>query len=201
MTELLIRLMNAPTRMRQLVAFGCLLAAGLVAVSLVLSAIQLLDDQNAQIDEQRRDLARINALLAQKPMLDAKTSLPSNQTIFLEGGDIGVLQAKLQDIVASIALSAGSTISSASVTPEAEVNGVRSIGLRVSFEGRMKSTQDTVVGIETSQPQLVVQRADMRASNVPAGETLTQPLQISTQLTIYASIRPADPAPATGKLP
>jgi general secretion pathway protein M len=198
MTDSLIRLLNASRRSQRLVAICVLLLMGLVAVSLIQTAIQFVWDQQNGILEQRNDLARISALIAKKPNIEASSLAPATQTVFLEGGDSGVLQAKLQDIVASISTTAGTTISSATGIPETMMDGVPFIGLRVDLEGGVKPILDTIVAIETFQPQLLIQRAQMHATNVPPGETVTDVLSLSTQLTIYAAIKPTDDAPPGG---
>ncbi|MBV7518872.1 type II secretion system protein GspM [Ensifer sp. ENS12] len=201
MTELLLQLMNAPRRAQRIVAILLLIVAVTLGLTVVYGALMFVAGQGEDIVEQRRDLAQINALVAKKPVTGITPAASHDQSIFLEGGEIGVLQAKLQEIVSAIATASGSTISSATGVAETEFDGVAFVGLRVNLEGGMKSTLDTVVAIETAMPPLIVQKADMRANNVAAGEDLTQPLQISTQLTIYAAIQPAASKSAAGAQP
>ncbi|MBD9624000.1 hypothetical protein IB279_13715 [Ensifer sp. ENS06] len=198
MTEFLLQLMNAPRRAQRVVAILLLIVAVTLGTTLVYGGLMSLANQGEDILEQRRDLARVNAMVAKKPPTAITSAASHEQSMFLEGGEIGVLQAKLQEIVAAIATASGSTISSATSVAETEIDGVAFVGLRVNLEGGMKSTLDTVVAIETAMPPLIVQKADMRANNVTAGEGLAQPLQISTQLTIYAAIQPTATKPATG---
>ncbi|KSV75904.1 hypothetical protein N185_15780 [Sinorhizobium sp. GW3] len=201
MTELLLQLMNAPRRAQRFVAILLLIVAVTLGITLFYGGLVFVANQSEGILEQRRDLARVNAMVAKKPPTAITQAAPHEQSMFLEGGEIGVLQAKLQEIVAGIATASGSTISSATSVAETEVDGVAFVGLRVNLEAGMKSTLDTVVAIETAMPPLIIQKADMRANNVAVGESLAQPLQISTQLTIYAAIQPAATKSATGAQP
>ena len=201
MTALLMQLVNAPRRAQRLAAILLLIATATFGVAIIYGALMFLTNQSEDILERRRDLARINALVAKKPLTGFTTAVPSDQSIFLEGGDLGILQAKLQEIVATIATASGGTISSSTGIAESTIDGVTFIGVRVNFEGGMKPTLDTVVSIETAQPQLIIQKADMRANNVPVGEVLTEPLQLSTQLTIYAAIEPTASKATAGNRP
>ncbi|MBK5571571.1 type II secretion system protein GspM [Ensifer sp. SSB1] len=201
MTALLLEIMNAPRRTQRLVAVALLVVIVTLGMAIIYGALVFLTNQGEDILERRRDLARINALVAKKPLIAVTTAVPSDQSIFLEGGETGVLQARLQEIVAALAAASGSTISSSTGIAETTIDGVTFIGLRINLEGGMKPTLDTVVGIETAQPQLIVQKAEMRASNVPAGEVLSEPLQLSTQLTIFAAVEPNSSKATAGKRP
>jgi general secretion pathway protein M len=166
-------------------------AIALTAAVLVIEpAYTYLGDRQAQVLEQQRLLARLQALVRQGPGIQERTLAESTRTKrveFVSGPNEGVISAELQSRVQGVAQSAGIRVRSVRSLPAQTRGQVRLAGVRIELFGPIQGIRQAIHAMETATPFLFIGNATVRltqAANAGSAEPV-----VDAQLEIFSAIR------------
>jgi general secretion pathway protein M len=160
----------------------------MTGVIVVSSLASVLTTKIEHIDDMRRELFRLDQIIARKPA-DPPPQIPvQSDPVFLEGASVSVIQAGLQERVASVAAASGATITSTSGTPQMQIDGVDYVGLRADFDGSLQAVHEVIRQLETSRPPLIIRRASIHSTNAYPQGIPNEPIHLSAQISIYGAV-------------
>ena len=193
MTELLITLMNAPKAIQRAIALAILAAFTVSGIGCAFFLASFLSDKEARIEDMRSELFRFNEIIARRPRAETAPLEATAEMahLFLEGGTAPMIQAKLQERVNAVASASGAIVSSISGSPPIELDGAAYVGVRVDFEGSLRSFHEVLRQLETTEPPLIIRQASIRSTNMVSQGQLMEPLQLAGQIMIYGATDPA----------
>lgn len=197
---MLITLMNAPRALQRWVALGILVLMLISSGLLTSTLVSILTTKADHIGELRGELFRLEQIIARKPMVAVPETPVQPEQLFVEGSSVSVIQAVLQERVTAVAAKSGATITSMSGLSPAQLDGATYIGLRIDFEGDLRGVHETIRQLETSQPPLIIRRALIRTNNTYAQGGLTEPIRLSSQISIYGAADPSISLAGEGSL-
>lgn len=192
MTDIIIKFINLPIRAQRIVAASVLSLIFSFLVAALWAASSALLDQNEQLLEDRRSLARLERLIAMDVNYAETAHTTSSDTDFLVGNNEPVIQATLQSNLNSIAAATGATVVSAGGIPTTEKNGVRFIGIRANIQGTMNAIHKLIVELETGKPYVAIKDITVRGTNVNANGRLAAPVELSVQISFSGALNPTD---------
>jgi len=200
MTELLITLMNAPRAVQQSIALGLAVVVIAIVVTVLTALATSLSGKAEHINELRTELFRLNQIIARKPTDTSQaTALVSPGALFIEGDNLPVIQAKLQERINAVASSSGAMIASISGTPQVKIDGTTYVGVRADVEGSYQAFHEVIRQLETSEPPLIIRQASIRSTNSISQGKLSEPLQLSGQIVVVGAVDPAVTLPEAGR--
>ena len=182
---------------------GQVLAVAIAAVALltlwfglVLPLAAWHDARAASLERQATLSGRMEALAASLPALRRRAATlaagPAPQTL-LEGASDAVAGAELQEQVQSMAVEAGSPLTSVETLPAEPAGAYRRISLRVSLSAPFPSLVHLLAAIADANPRMLVD--DLQIQAPPLGLRAVV-LPMDATLTVLA-FRARDAAPAT----
>jgi general secretion pathway protein M len=201
MTELLVRIINAPRRTRRAIAFG-IPAVGILVVGLaVQSALSSVLDARAELLAKRETVGRLKAIAALKDGLlrEREAALPSAGSEFLEGETEAVIRGNMQKHLSDVIGAQNANVLSISNVPDLIIDGVRYVGVGADISGTVEAVFHALVSVETSKP-LIVRNANMWLSG-SVDPNATSPPEISAQLKVYGALRSELGAPEAKAAP
>nr|WP_246450672.1 type II secretion system protein GspM [Rhizobium wenxiniae] len=182
--------MNAPRAIQRTVALTLLAVVVVLICVLTSTLVSTLTAKTDHIGELRSELFRLEQIIARKPVAVPETPVHPEQ-LFVEGSSVSVIQAVLQERVTAVAAKSGATITSMSGLSPAHLDGATYIGLRIDFEGDLRGVHETIRQLETSQPPLIIRKALIRTNNTYSEGGLTEPIRLSSQISIYGAADPS----------
>ncbi len=194
-------ILNANRPVRRLLA-AIVPASGILFLgALVWFAIVLMEERSGSVTEKQRELGRLNAILALKPMIEnaedidlADGQLPE----FLQGESDAVIQADLQTRLAAIAKAADAIIVSAGPTPVTDRSGTRMTGLRANIAGSNNAIVQVVAAIESAKPYLTIRSALINSIDDKAADTGAKPRQLILVVQFEGALPPNGQFPSVG---
>jgi general secretion pathway protein M len=189
-TELLINLVNAPRAIQRATAIGLFTLLLLSLVWLAIWSVSILDAKADQIETLREDAYRLSEIIRRRP-LAASPSLQIDQALFTQGESVAVVQAKLQERLNSVSLAAGAAILSVAGIPQATIDHVNYVGLRVSFQGSLPAVHEVLRQLESSVPPLIIPQARLHSETQVAEGSLSEPIKLSAEIVVLAAVDPA----------
>jgi general secretion pathway protein M len=178
-------------RLRRRILFILANLAILVSVigGLIMPIQSVFSDRDAQIADQQRLLARLNAIVAQASHVesfvsDTNAQLQSGE--FLTGANENVIGADLQTRLKSMTEWAGARSRSIQTLPARTIDQIRYGGVRIDLTATLPALMRTVYAIESAKPYLFVVAASLRSSPVSPQGRVEEPL-LQAQLDIYGA--------------
>jgi hypothetical protein len=130
-----------------------------IVVFVVLPIQGVLSDRNDRIAERRAVLARLMAIAAQEPNVQAIASDTNAQIRgdeFLSGPNENVISADLQTRLKAMTEAAGARSRAVQALPAKSSELIKFSGSRIEMFGTIQSVQRAVYAIETAKPYLFV---------------------------------------------
>jgi len=196
MTPLAIAWRDRPWLRRSAFVSGNVGAGLAVAAFLALPVYGFFAERDARIAGERLLLARLSAVAAQHPRVDAAAREADAQIErgeFLLGTNEGVVVADLQTRLKAIAEAAGARLRSVQSLPAKTRAEVRYVGARLDVYGPVAAIQRTLHTVEAGTPYLFVDAAVVRAAppvntqgvaHAPAQEPV-----IDAQLDVFGAVQ------------
>ena len=190
MTDLLIRIENAPQWVQRSLAIAILVVIVLLSAAAVSSVASVLLGINADIQDRRAEIGRLHAIVKRAEAIVPGASQVGDPAPYLAGDNSSLVQASLQQSVTEIAGRSGATIASMSGLPLRFIDGLPLVGVRIQVDATLPSMENLVSALESAAPGLVIEDAQFRRTNANAQDKLTAPIQLSAQLSIAGAANP-----------
>lgn len=190
MTELLIKLMNAPLWVRRLIAGALSLMILGVVFSVIFLPLNLLSQKAANLQDKREQLGRFERVITASNGLPDDDRSDSASQLFLSGDNQAVMQAELQTRLNALARKNNVTVFSVGPGKIFEANGVRYIGIRANLGGSVAGIHNMLFTLESSVPVLFVRSASFTAPANSRNTLGKSEPNLQTQFTIYGAIDP-----------
>ena len=182
MSELLIRIENAPHWLQRTLAIGILVAVIAIFGAAIMSVSSALYAINGEIQDGREEIGRMQAIIARAAAMAPLE--PGIASPYLPGDNASLAQASLQQSVTGIASRSGASIASLSSLPIRLSEGVPLVGVRIQVDGSLPAMQNLISTLEGGEAGLVIDDAQIRQTNMTTQDKLNAPIQLSAQLTV-----------------
>jgi hypothetical protein len=151
---------------------------------------ETLDDRDTQIAQRRAMLARLEALAAQEPAVQAASrQAPSDGGEYLSGSNEGVVGADLQTRLKGAIEAAGARLRAARTLPAQTVERIRYIGARMEIYGSLPAVHRAIAAIESGKPYLFVQAAVIKQAPAAGRPDIAQEPVIDGQIDVFGALR------------
>lgn len=140
---------------------------------------------SGEIEKARKQLGRIEAVLARANSSDAPSTAPETQANW-QGTSSSVIAANVQNRVQQLAQTKGVTIVSISQTQSKFSEEFETAGLVIEGHGEAAAFVDLFSDLERHQPILFVDNLVLRRYRSPAGQVPGSRLQLATRFEIHA---------------
>ncbi len=190
MTELLIKLMNAPLWVRRLVAGALSLVILIFVCFAVFMPFNMLSQKAASLQDKREQLGRFERVITASNGLPEDNRSETASQLFLSGENQAVMQAELQTRLNALARKNNVTVFSVGPGKIFETNGVRYIGIRANLGGSVAGIHNMLFTLESSVPVLFVRSASFTAPANGRNISGKSESNLQTEFTIYGAIDP-----------
>ena len=179
--------------------FAILLLAGLgilIWLFVINPYFKMVENLEINIEEKTRNLARANAIVDRSQNEDASiiTELADvTQADFLNGDDISLVLADLQTRVGQVISSNKGTLIQTRQLENTKENGVTKPGLSVQFRGATKDVYKILHELESRQPFLFIEKAQIQLFGDHANRRLVSgkiPALLQVEIEIVGYIQP-----------
>lgn len=186
-------LIISPPLRRPLAVVLLVAVIGLIALDIVLPAIERYTTLEGTIAESETVLRRFQQVAARLPRLEAdRASLKqalSAQDGYLKANSDSLVAAELQGLIKTIADRSGSRLKSTQILPTRKENGFRRITARVEIFGTADALERIWYEMESGMPFLFIDNFDIEARPVPRKDRTASPmivLDVGFEVTAYA---------------
>ena len=173
------------------------LAANLavILISFALFVAPVLDfflDRDAYVAQQRVLLARLTAIVAREPSVQAATRKAAEEPKrgeFLVGPNEGVINADLQTRLKTMAEQAGARLRSVQGLPPKTNEQVRYVGSRLEISGPLRAIHRALYAVESGRPYLFVTSAVIKPSRSLNGPAAREEPITEAQLDVFGAVQ------------
>ncbi|MGJ4946775.1 type II secretion system protein GspM [Bradyrhizobium sp. HKCCYLS20291] len=183
--------LDAQHRRRVLFVLANLAVLGLIVWSVVWPVATTFADRDARIQDQRRLLARLNAIAGQVAGLETLASETESELKsgeFLAGANENVIAADLQTKLKAILANVGAQTRAVQTLPIRTIDQLRYSGVRIDLSGPLPAVTRVVHAIESAKPYLFVTNATLKSAPGLRQAAVEEP-QLQAQLDIYGAIQ------------
>ncbi|CCD93738.1 exported hypothetical protein [Bradyrhizobium sp. ORS 375] len=164
---------------------------GLLAWACVMPVVAVFAERDARIQDQQRLLARLKAVAAQAPRIEALASETETQFQsgeFLAGANDNVIAADLQTRLKAILGNAGAQARAVQSLPGRTVDQIRYSGVRLDCSGPLPAMMRVVHAIESAKPYLFVSSASLKSGAALRQGQIEEPV-LQAQLDVYGAVQ------------
>jgi general secretion pathway protein M len=182
------------TRVRRRVIFVLVnaLACSSVFGLVILPTSAFFGERDGHIANQRKTLARLNAISAQFENVQSITSETNTQIRggeFLSGPNENVIGADLQTKLKSVVEAGGARSRAAQALPVRTGDLLRYIGTRVEVAGNLQSLHRAIYAIENAKPYLFILGATIKPSPSVVKQGGTEEPLLQAQLEVFGAVQ------------
>lgn len=179
--------------------FAILLLAGLgvlIWLFVINPYFRLVENLEINIEEKTRNLARVSAIVDRTQNQDTgiATELAAvTQADFLSGDDLSLVLADLQTRVGQVVSSNKGTLVQTRQLESVKENDVIKSGLSVQFRGEIKDVYKILYELESRQPFLFIEKAQIQLFGDHANRRLVSgiiPAQLQVEIEIVGYLQP-----------
>jgi len=178
-------------RLRMLFVVGNL-AAGAAIVSIgVLPLFEMFAERETRIEQQSKQLGRLQAIVNQTARVDAveaQTKAQMQGAEFLAGASENVVSADLQTNLKALTQAAGASLLTVQALPPKTVDHLRYSGARIEISGSLQSILKAVYAIEASTPYLFISAATLKSTQAQPGGVSEEPV-VQAQLDVVGAMQ------------
>jgi Tfp pilus assembly protein PilO len=191
-------LIISPPLRRPLAVVLLVAVIGLIALDIVLPAIERYTTLEGTIAENETVLRRFQQVAARLPRLEAdRASLKqalSAQDGYLKATSDSLIAAEMQGLIKTIADRSGSQLKSTQILPAHEQNGFRRVTARVEIVGTADALERIWYAMESGVPFLFVDTFDIEARPVQRKDRSAPPMiALDVRFVVSAYARAAVP--------
>ncbi|MGJ4945595.1 type II secretion system protein GspM [Bradyrhizobium sp. HKCCYLS1011] len=179
------------TRLRRRMLFILGNLAILIGIigGIVMPIRALFVDRDAQIADQARVLAHLQAIVAQASRIesfvsDTNAQLRSGE--FLAGANENVIGADLQTRLKAMIEATGARSRSVQTLPARTIDQIKFSGVRIDLTAPLPGLMRTVHAIESSKPYLFIVAASLKSSPLGLPSKVEEPV-LQAQLDVYGA--------------
>lgn len=180
-------LLNAPRPWRRVAALAAPLLLAALAAGAVTLVQSVLAARAERIVEARERLGTLRLLIAADP--GPAAAADPEETEFLPGDSLPLVQAAFQSRLGEIAAASGAELLAVGTLPLAERGGARFAGLRASLNGTNSEIVGTLFAIESAVPYLTIRTARIEAET-RTGDGAGDPVRLTLQLEVEGALPP-----------
>ena len=168
------------------------LACGLIFGVVIMPLSAFFAERDSNIANQRRTLARLNAISAQLENVQSIASETDTQIRggeFLSGSNENVIGADLQTKLKSVVEAGGARSRAAQVLPIKTGDRLKYIGARIEVAGTIQSLHRAIYAIESARPYLFILGATIKPSPSVVKQGVTEEPAFQAQLEVYGAMQ------------
>jgi len=172
-------------------AVACSLIFGLI----ILPTNAFFAERDGVIANQRKTLARLNAISAQLENVQSIASEMNTQIgggEFLSGPNDNVISADLQTRLKSIVETGGGRLRAVQALPVRTADLIKYSGARIEVVGNLQSMQRAIYAIEAAKPYLFILGATIRLLPSVTKQGASEDPSIQAQLDVFGAIQLAE---------
>lgn len=184
---------------RILAVLIALLALALVWFVIVGPLIEWHDDRQDALEQRQALAARMALLVRRLPVLQAQARAMTasgrpGAGVLIEGNSDAVASAAIQEKVAVMAASLGTSLSSTETLTATREGAYRRVGVRISLDAAFPTVMRLLQSIETAQPSLLVDDLQMHGARM-IGQSDSAPLNVAFTVIGFRHLDASVPEP------
>jgi hypothetical protein len=177
---------------RTLFALGNIAFCLVIGSAVVLPARTFFIDGDARIEDERRVLARLTAIVTQKnhvQTIEHNTDIEMQRGEFFAGSNDNVINAELQTRLKALVTSAGAQSRAVQGLSPRTSEKITYSGARLEINGPLQSIYRAIFAIETATPYLFITNAVIRATPSNGSSTHQAEPIIQAQLEVFGAVQ------------